>query len=413
MPIGYFESFLNVTDLSPFITGTAQPKLPQAAMNKVSIPVAPLPEQNRIVAALESYLSRLDDAIASLVRAQRNLKRYRASVLKAAVEGRLVPTEAELAREEGRDYEPASVLLERILVERKARWIEDTAEKGRAKAEEKATKAGKPWTDDDDASALEKERAKATKKYKEPEPPDTKNLPELPEGWCWAPLSGLTIKIVDGTHHTPTYLDEGVAFLSVKDINHGQLSFSKCKFISLEEHERLILRCNPKLGDLLVTKSGTIGRTAVVRSSRPFSLFVSVALLQPVQRVVDARWLEVAFQHWLQQCDISQDVKGTAIKNLHLEDFREMALPLPPLQEQLRIIYEFEVVETRKTKVLEQVDVSVTHIHRLRQSILKWAFEGRLVDQDPNDEPASVLLERIKAERVAMEAKKTPKRDRH
>ena len=95
----------------------------------------------------------LDASVAALKRVQANLKRYRASVLKAACEGRLVPTEAELARAEGRDYEPADRLLERILAERRARW-----------------------------EAQEKRRGK----YKEPVAPDTSDLPELPEGWVWA-----------------------------------------------------------------------------------------------------------------------------------------------------------------------------------------------------------------------------------
>ena len=113
-------------------------------------------EQRRIVEAIESYFTRLDDAVATLERVQRNLKRYRASVLKAAVEGRLVPTEAELARAEGRDYEPASALLERILAERRRRWHE----------------------------------AGGRGKYQEPVAPDTTDLPELPEGWCWASVDG-------------------------------------------------------------------------------------------------------------------------------------------------------------------------------------------------------------------------------
>jgi len=139
------------------------------------VPVAPLHEQRRIAEAIESYFSRLDDAVATLERVQRNLKRYRASVLKAAVEGRLVPTEAteaELARRQGRDYESASALLERILLERRRRWAE--AELAKMKAAGKAPTNGK-W--------------KA--KYKEPVAPDTTELPDLPGGWCWASVEQL------------------------------------------------------------------------------------------------------------------------------------------------------------------------------------------------------------------------------
>ena len=85
-------------------------------------PLAPLPEQHRIVAEIETQFTRLEAGVAALKRAQANLRRYKAAVLKAACEGRLVPTEAELARAEGRDYEPADVLLQRILAERRAKW---------------------------------------------------------------------------------------------------------------------------------------------------------------------------------------------------------------------------------------------------------------------------------------------------
>jgi type I restriction enzyme S subunit len=136
----------------------------------------PLPEQHRIVEAIESYFTRLDDAVATLERVRRNLKRYRASVLKAAVEGRLVPTEAELARAEGRDYEPASVLLERILTERRRRWEEAELAKMKAK--------GKEPKDD-----------KWKAKYVKPVAPDTSALPVLPEGWCWTTIDQLHVSL--------------------------------------------------------------------------------------------------------------------------------------------------------------------------------------------------------------------------
>ena len=131
-------------------------------LRKAQFAVAPPEEQERIVTEIEKQFTRLDAATAALKRVQANLKRYRASVLKAACEGRLVPTEAELARKEGREYEPADNLLQRILRERRARWEADTLAKMNA--------SGKPPQDDH-----------WKQKYKEPSAPDTPNLPQLPK----------------------------------------------------------------------------------------------------------------------------------------------------------------------------------------------------------------------------------------
>lgn len=155
------------------MTGTAgQLRVPTEFLVEQFLPVPPSGEQRRIVEAIDSYLSRLDAAAASLARVEAKLKAYRASVLKAAVEGRLVPTEAALAKQEQRDYEPASVLLDRILGERRRRWEE--AELARL------TKAGKPPKDD-----------KWKAKYEQPAAPDPSKLPPLPEGWCWATVEQL------------------------------------------------------------------------------------------------------------------------------------------------------------------------------------------------------------------------------
>ena len=103
----------------------------------------------------------------------------------------------------------------------------------------------------------------------------------LPDGWVWAKLEQTSEKITDGTHRTPTYVDKGIAFISVKDIFDGKIGFENCKYISEEEHNNLIKRCNQEYLNILITKSGTIGRTAGVKTKRQFSLFVSEALIKP------------------------------------------------------------------------------------------------------------------------------------
>ena len=154
----YVQSDEFIARLNPIQRGTSYPAVRDSDVLGQKVPLPPLPEQHRIVAQIETQFTRLDASVAALRRAQANLKRYRVSVLNAACEGRLVPTEVELARSEGRDYEPAAVLLERILAERRARW-----------------------------ESQEKRRGK----YKEPSAPDLPALSELPEGWAWATVNQL------------------------------------------------------------------------------------------------------------------------------------------------------------------------------------------------------------------------------
>jgi len=368
---------------------------------KIPLPMAPLPQQHRIVAAIESYLTRLDAAVASLERVQKSLKRYRASVLKAAVEGRLVPTEAELARKEGRSYESACELLEPILAERKKRWIEANAEKARGKAEAKALKAGKPWTHADDVKILEKERDKAAKKYKEPSAPDTSNLPDLPEGWCWTSSDQLMRYVTSGSRDwSKYYSDGGALFVRTEDIKWNYLDLSSVAHVSLPETvegKRSLLQ--PR--DLLITITGAnVGRCAVVpQQISEAYVSQSIALVRLVDSSL-ASYLHLFSQTNLQgaQTELERLAYGMGRPVLNLTNVRELNIPLPPLGELQRIVEEADSRLCQGESIRELVRGSGLRIDRLRQSILKWAFEGKLIPQDSEDEPASALLDRIKAE---------------
>lgn len=367
-------------------SGTTFLEISGAKAACIPIPIAPLPEQQRIVAEIDKQFSRLDTAVASLKKVQANLKRYRASVLKAACEGKLVPTEAELARQEGRDYEPADVLLKRILAERRARW--------EAEQLAKMVEQGRRPTDD-----------KWKAKYQEPTEPDTSDSPELPEGWSWTKLEMLTYRIGDVDHKMPKPVEIGIPYISTKDfINENDIDFDKAKRISESDYLALCRKIYPTRNDLLLSRYGTVGEVRQVETEERFQASYSVAIIKTLNINHLNNFLIYMLRSDVVQEQIRRDIRATAQPDLGLEYIRLFHIPLPPISEQERIVNEVE----RRLSIIEEVESTVSanlkRAERLRQSILQRAFSGKLVPQDPNDEPASVLLERIKAERELAEA---------
>jgi len=361
-----------------------------------TIPIAPTNEQLRVVEVTDALLSKLDAAVAALERVRENLKRYRASVLKAAVEGRLVPAEADLARKEGRDFEPASMLLERILAERRRRWEE--SELARMKA------AGKPLKDDHWKS-----------KYKEPVAPDTSTLPQLPAGWCWATIDQLSSEVRYGTSEKANENPTGVPVIRMGNIRDGGLDVTTLKYLPKNHHEFPDLLLAD--GDLLFNRTNSaelVGKTAIFRSHGvPFSFasyLIRVRLISDcspdyVSSFLNSfhgrRWIGSVVSQMVGQANVN----GSKLKNC--------PIPVPPQAEQRQIVSEVERLSTVIQSNAVACNLAIARCARLHQSVLKWAFEGRLVDQDPNDEPASVLLERIRAERAAMPSRKSRKSNNH
>lgn len=369
--------------------------LNSSKLKALPVLVPPQAEQTRIVEAIESFLTRLDDAMATLERVQRNLKRYRASVLKAAVEGRLVPTDADLARSEGHEYEPASVLLERILTERRRRWEE--AELAKMKAKGNVPKNDK-W--------------KA--KYVEASAPDTNELSELPEGWSWSTLDALaSVKggITKGQALKKNVSCREVPYLRVANVQRGFLDLSIVKTISASEEE--IEELKLESGDVLFNEGGDrdkLGRGWVWRGQ----LQECIHQNHVFRARINSDCLSPEILSWYgntsgQKYFFDEGKQTTNLASINMTKLRRLPVPVPPRAEQIRIL---EVVEAQLSvgdSVLESIHAEAIRCNRLRKSILKWAFEGRLVDQDPSDEPAEVLLERIRAERAAGNGKKPPR----
>ena len=394
------------------MTGTAgQLRVPTSFMKSAAIPLAPMPEQRRIVRAIEAQLSRLDAAIAELERAQANLERYRASVLQSACEGRLVPTEAELSRREERDYEPADELLERILEERRARWEEERwayeverAKKKAAQAERKA--AGLPYYirelepehwEERTPEEYEPYLPKGDKwkhKYDEPEAPDTEYLPELPQGWAWTAMPQIGKLGRGRSTHRPRN-DERLFGGPYPFLQTGEIRAAEGTVAEYSETYNEFGLSQSKLwpeGTLCITIAANIAETALLGFEACFP--DSVVGFVP-QGGAEARFYEY-YMRTVQQ-RLESNAPATAQKNINLTTLSELAVPLPPRAEQVRIVEEVQRRLSVVDALEKSVETSLVRAERMRQAILNKAFEGRLVGQDPSGESASVLLERVRA----------------
>jgi type I restriction enzyme S subunit len=332
--------------------------------------LAPLAEQARIVAEIERLFSLLDAGVANLKRVQVNLKRYRASVLQAACTGKLVPTEAELACAEGRDYEPADVLLHRILAERRARWEAEQLAKMRA--------AGKEPKDD-----------KWKAKYEEPTAPDTSDVHELPNGWIWTTIASgtqcLDHRRVPVNKEERSKRNGAVPYYGA----NGQVGWIDDYLFD----EPLVL---------VVEDETFIGR------EKPFSYKIKgktwVNNHAHILRAVGGLNLDFLNYSLAYYPFIPLTQGTTGRRKLTKEALMNAPFQLPPIAEQERIVAEIE----RRLSVVDALETTVKQnlkrAELLRQAILRDAFAGKLVPQDPSDEPASLLLARIEAERAASTA---------
>jgi type I restriction enzyme S subunit len=370
--------------LSELAQGTAQKGVYLKTLSNLQIDIAPLGEQSRIVAEIEKHFTRLDAAVSALKRIKANLKRYRASVLKAACEGRLVPTEAELAKAEGRDYEPADRLLSRILKERRAKWEADQLAKMKTQ--------GKKSTDD-----------KWKAKYEEPAAPDISFLTELSEGWAWSNMLTLTMNgAQNGLYLPQSAYGSGIPILRIDDYQNGTSRTSdKLRLVKAVDDD--VVRYSLAQGDLIINRVNSmthLGKCLIISAKNLPALFESNMMRLRLSENINPKFIEICLHTVEGRRRLIANAKWAVNQaSINQTDVANVVVPLPPLAEQQRIVAEVE----RHISIIEEletvVEANLTRAERLRQSILKRAFEGKLVPQDPADEPASNLLERIRAER--------------
>lgn len=350
------------------IKGVGRPRLGMAAMKAIPIPVPPLAEQHRIVEVLEEQLSRLEAARHSLLRVESMLPRHSRALNTAGSLGRL----AVLAASESR------VDLADIERQRRAAWTEQFGQR----------------------------------KYKEPVEKDGDFLLEVPDGWCVASLEQVTnpVRIIRYGILKPKVRGQGVVpYVEVRDLAGCSLVGKTLNRTTTELDEQFSgARTKPR--DLLIAVRGSYERSAVVPPELDgANISRDVARIAPLQFLLP-EFLQIYLQSEAAQRYLKEKARGVAVKGVNISALRAMPVPVPPMNVQRTLVEEVQDQDSIASAVSMQVQRAQRRARSLRSALLRTAFAGDLVPQDPTDEPASALLSRIAAERAAQpKAKSTRK----
>ncbi len=202
-------------------------------------------------------------------------------------------------------------------------------------------------------------------------------LGEIPRHWGVKKLKYVTRQVNDGTHVTPTYVDKGIPFLRVTDIQTDEIDLESVMRIPENEHAELSKRCNPEKGDLLLSKNGTIGITKVVDWDFPFSIFVSICLIK-FDEQINPYFFSYFFQSDVVNKQISDSSKTTSVTNLHLDKIRELIIIVPSKTEQQELI---RWLDKEMKKIDHLVDLVSRHIELLqeyRTALISEAVTGKI-----------------------------------
>jgi type I restriction enzyme S subunit len=333
--------WLCTLDFADIAHGANMPSLPLARVKQLRVPVPPVPEQLRRVAEIEKQFSRLDEAVANLKRVKANIKRYKSAVLKAAVEGRLVQTEAEVQGREGGSYETGSQLLARVLLERRRRWI-----------------------------------GKGT--YQDPAGPGAEGLPPLPEGWAWARLDAVAALkggiTVDKKRRDSTA--RSVAYLRVANVQRGYLDLGEVKEIEAPQADIEELRLQP--GDILFNEGGDrdkLGRGWIWEGQLAECIHQNhVFRARPYLPKVSGKLISWWGNTFGKDYFLREGKQTTNLASINMTKLSAFPVPIPPDAEQRRIVAEVDRRLSIVREVEAEVDAKLSGALFLKRAVLARSF---------------------------------------
>lgn len=352
-------------DIFNLASGSTRLRISRGNLSTIALPIPPLAEQKRIVAKLDEGFKHLETLKAKLERIPELLKKFRQTVLTHAVTGKLT--------EEWRKGRELESVLGRIAQNRQKHY----------------------------QSSLETAMRNASKKPRKPdETPyeqfELNNRYSFPASWEKANLKNIADFITDGEHATPKRTDSGHYLLSARNVQDGWISLEKVDYVPDDEYERIKLRCNPEPYDVLISCSGTVGRVSVVPSDLKFVMVRSAALLKLQSNPDISQYVEFALRSEVGQSQILNLQKSTAQANIFIGPMGKIVIPLPSSEEIDEITSQVKSLFSQLDLITVKYKALKNKIDKLPQALLAKAFRGELVSQDVTDEPASILLQRLK-----------------
>jgi type I restriction enzyme, S subunit len=331
--------------------GINMPRLGTEAGLQAPFILAPLNEQKRIADRLDHLLTHIDKAKAHLDRIPPLLKRFRQSVLAAATSGKLTE-----------DWREANGNMQSVKV------IQKTIQK---------------------------------KVSEDNSLPDI----DLPESWAWTTAIQSCSQVVDCHNKTAPYTNDGIKLIRTSNIRNGRIDLEDTKFINQSTYEFWSKRCPPKPGDLIFTREAPMAEVGMIPDNEVICMGQRMMLLRVDVSFLLNYYLLFALQAPYVKIYSDQVAVGTGVKHLRVRDVDHLPIPLPPLKEQHEIVRRIEALFAKADRIEAQYQKARQAVDRLTPALLAKAFRGELVPQDPNDEPASVLLERIRGEKEGREKK--------
>jgi len=316
--------FLTTIDARNLMQDIAYPSLKTSEISLIPIPYPPLPEQQRIVAILDEAFAAIAKAKANAEQNLKNAKELFESYLQGVFE------------KKGKMSESGLIGLK----------------------------------DEQDL----KSNQKKILKFSNLENPDSDNG----EGWEEKTLKEVCAKITDGTHQTPKYFDDGVIFLSSKNVTSGKIDWDNIKYIDEKQHLEMHKRVAPKVGDILLAKNGTTGVAAMVDRDLVFDIYVSLAHIRVLDEVTPDFMLYF-INSPVAKKQFNKRLKGSGVPNLHLEEIREVVIPFPKsIKEQNKIVQKLNDFSSESKKLEAIYQQKINDLEELKKSVLQKAFSGEL-----------------------------------